>query len=941
MTLISQRHSVLEGAHFAAENSLTSAQLQLDSLAQSSASTITDGASIASMMVGGLAGRLFKSVLFPFTSLTLRPLAQVAALFGEASAFELTHRSFRSMQGENSNTLFSLRGEGALGSGILHSFVSFATLKLAGAATQSSNLWWQHASQSAAFVAGHDLAAGLGLQEADSGSLFERLIRAEWMNVQLGISTHLTRQLLPSLHTLERGLDSRNAFTAQSRKFSRFQERTMRPRMAALEMANSQLENLRRVTITQEISAANLESLLQEAQGAYGAHLKISPATLHSTEAYAPVIELWAALLPKAHRYASLSLEISNVVFRYGELSGEWDATRPEPARGERGTIIDLSHPKATFAQMTEILLAYRLHASPQWRATHNSEVLPGVRTDFPESMGRVVRSAVYDHYADLRRWVHGVSDELLAMDAHLKAGKSLDAAQKARVESLSQDYNRRQSRFVDYRSLWRWAAESRIRRPSEIYEGPTVLSVLHDMNNRISKLMTLQLEFYSIQHGTPLNDSILEAMNESVHVTVSSAVNEGLMIARLMAERAGLEIQFPSGLPDRFQHVLLREDIHLELALMDVIGNLTSNPARYHNPALPASERYEKLKVHFLANGALEVTVSDNGIGILPENFDRLGEVGFQEKRKHIEGSEGNGLCSVVQILRERGWGPLWVKSTPGRGSEFRFVIPAKDFEVAPHFRENAERDLNSVYPGDTLSYLERNLLEGFLVPAASMDMAIRQLLEQIPGPRVDGTGVDFEHWDRILDGSYRPRRLAALHRLLSGSAGPEGSIAVDNAHGTFADLFLSLSKMGSHVWLKEPDLDASAWNFIGVMDLAPEIAQRIHPTSSIEEMNRALDQAARVSYWTNPNYAHFSLPKGKTFPEYLGRDVGLGGYLVIQNGRGVFDINTRSFPFNPVQWQLVYQSDRAFNSELGDERVIPTSSSSPNAVFIYRRIQ
>lgn len=943
MTLLGPRHSLLERSLLVSRPLLARSSLQLDAHMQSFAVGATDPTAIASMMMGGLTGRFLKIGMAPFASAWLRPMTFSLALCGEASAFELTSRSLRVAQGENASQLLSWSAPGGLGQGILHSIVSFAALKTAGLAAQNTNIFLQHAAQSAAFVLGHDATAALGLQEAESGSLVERLMFAELMNLQLGVSMRLLHGALPGLHILERSLDLRAHFVQPRRSFLSSSPSILPARMSATSELNLSQAPARRVIIRQEIHSGNLDAILAHAEAAQGAHLEIIPATLDSNEAYAPAIKLWTSLLPRAERYASLSMEVGGVSFRYREfpeeiVGGEVAAVKLRGSAGV-GTVISLRNPAATFDRITEVLIAFRNEVDPAWRLRQKQDALPNVRVDFAESMGQVVRFAVYNYYGELRRWVHGVSDELLTISDHLKAGEPLSKTQQARVDVLSEEFRRRKTRFVDYRLIWRWAAESRIKAPEEAYEGPTVLAVLHNLNNRIAKLMSLELEFHSIQRGHALTDSVLEIFNESVHMTVASAVNEGLEIAKAMAARTHVEIEFPSGLPERFQHVLLREDIHLELAFQDLIGNLGTNNVRYHNPVLPPAERYSRLVVHFLENGGLEVTMSDNGIGILPENFDRLGETGFQEKRQHVEGSEGHGLSSVMQTLRELGWGPLWLRSVPGKGADFRFVIPPRDFEVAAAFRENPVRDTNTIRPGDPLSYFERNLEEGFLVPAASMDMAVRQMLEQIRAPRA-GLGVDFNLWQGIVDGSFRYARLRALHRLLSGRAGPEGSVAVDNAYGSFADLFLTLSQMGSHVWLKEPDRDADAFNFMAVMDLPDKIKGRLHP-SEPENINQALVENARVVYWCNPNYVNFALPEGAILSEYLGRDVALGGYLVIQNGRGSFDKITHSMRFNPARWQLVYQSDAHFNVELGDERVLPTSSSAANALFVYRRIQ
>ncbi len=72
---------------------------------------------------------------------------------------------------------------------------------------------------------------------------------------------------------------------------------------------------------------------------------------------------------------------------------------------------------------------------------------------------------------------------------------------------------------------------------------------------------------------------------------------------------------------------------------------------------------------------GEVQVSVTDDGPGIpadeLPHVFDRF----WRGDRARVEGS-GLGLAISRELVRAHG-GRIWVESTPGQGSTFRFTLP------------------------------------------------------------------------------------------------------------------------------------------------------------------------------------------------------------------------------------------------------------------------
>jgi len=102
------------------------------------------------------------------------------------------------------------------------------------------------------------------------------------------------------------------------------------------------------------------------------------------------------------------------------------------------------------------------------------------------------------------------------------------------------------------------------------------------------------------------------------------------------------------------------------------VINNLISNAEKYSAPGT---------SIHIACNtvdGRAQVSVSDEGIGISPEDLPRLFERFYRVKAndtKHIAGF-GIGLYICSEIIKALG-GEIWATSTPGKGSTFYFSLP------------------------------------------------------------------------------------------------------------------------------------------------------------------------------------------------------------------------------------------------------------------------
>jgi Amt family ammonium transporter len=75
-----------------------------------------------------------------------------------------------------------------------------------------------------------------------------------------------------------------------------------------------------------------------------------------------------------------------------------------------------------------------------------------------------------------------------------------------------------------------------------------------------------------------------------------------------------------------------------------------------------------------------IEVSVEDTGIGIKPEDIDKLFQPFTQLESPYTKKYSGAGIGLILaKRLAELLGGKIWAESEYGKGSKFSFVIPVK----------------------------------------------------------------------------------------------------------------------------------------------------------------------------------------------------------------------------------------------------------------------
>jgi signal transduction histidine kinase/ActR/RegA family two-component response regulator len=115
------------------------------------------------------------------------------------------------------------------------------------------------------------------------------------------------------------------------------------------------------------------------------------------------------------------------------------------------------------------------------------------------------------------------------------------------------------------------------------------------------------------------------------------------------------------------------------ELRFRQVLLNLLSNAVKF----TPDGGRVNVAASREATD--LVVTVSDTGVGILPEDQERIFD-SFQQGGRSASKVEGTGLgLTLTKRIVELHGGRLWLTSTPGVGSTFGFSIPQDPALIAP----------------------------------------------------------------------------------------------------------------------------------------------------------------------------------------------------------------------------------------------------------------
>ncbi len=256
------------------------------------------------------------------------------------------------------------------------------------------------------------------------------------------------------------------------------------------------------------------------------------------------------------------------------------------------------------------------------------------------------------------------------------------------------------------------------------------------DSGRHLLALLSEILDLSKVEAG----QMVLEPSTVRVEHTIEAAVS----LVRERAARHGISVSVRVG-----------DDVDTvdadELRFKQVLLNLLSNAVKF----TPDGGRVEVVAA--LEGDDLAVTVSDTGVGIPPEDRERIFE-SFQQGGRGVAREEGTGLgLTLTRRIVELFDGRLWLESEVGVGSTFGFAVPLQPRAVEEVAAEAPESQTPTVLLVDDdrasldlmTAYLESSGLR--LARATDGEEALRLTRQLRPAvlvldirlPRLDGWQV------------------------------------------------------------------------------------------------------------------------------------------------------------------------------------------------------
>jgi PAS domain S-box-containing protein len=438
----------------------------------------------------------------------------------------------------------------------------------------------------------------------------------------------------------------------------------------------------------------------------------------------------------EAWTQALRSEEMFQAECRLREARGtyRWHLARAVPNRGATdrvvswlGTFTDIEDQKRAEAVLTEfkgtldaVLDAVFIFDPDDWRflyVNHGASALLGYSREDLCRMRPIDVLVEYDEAA-FRRLLAPLCDGskvLITIETQIRrrdvrtvpveVSLQLIRIDGGRVVSIARDVTDRKRAQVERELLYQQAVDA-IRARDEFlsvasHELRTPIAALH---MQIETILRAQRKHAEAPHGADPTRAKMEIVERQVG-RLSRLINELMDVSRITAGRLRLEL----------------EDVDLSEIVRDVVGRHAEEAARAGSPVhlrarAPIHGRWDRSRleqvvtnlltnaVKFGAGRPIELsveargararlTIKDHGIGIAPEEVERIFQRYEQAHPSRTYGGLGLGLYIVRQIVEAHG-GTIRVVSQPGAGSTFTVDLPREPARARKEGDVTAQRE-------------------------------------------------------------------------------------------------------------------------------------------------------------------------------------------------------------------------------------------------------
>lgn len=173
--------------------------------------------------------------------------------------------------------------------------------------------------------------------------------------------------------------------------------------------------------------------------------------------------------------------------------------------------------------------------------------------------------------------------------------------------------------------------------------------------------------------HGFDLLNNLLEwARSQTGRIefepqdfSLNDLIRENILLISDAAYKKNIEVQ-----NEITEYMLAFADRRM---INTVVRNLISNALKFTKPGGKIILSHKK------ENQFIEVTVTDTGVGIKGENISKLFRLEESISTPGTDKEQGTGLGLILcKEFIEKNGGKIWLESEYGKGSKFKFTIPA-----------------------------------------------------------------------------------------------------------------------------------------------------------------------------------------------------------------------------------------------------------------------